>query len=221
MRVSVFGVGAGGDRQVAAERLAHLGALFARDGEEFGLFIQCEIAREAGVGAFLDVPAVGQRPAAQLDRRHAERTCQVDRRFRQHRRDLGTVGEDAAADGKTAGHQRLPEQRRAYMVERQNPGDPARRVALRDQMMLVPRRLGDRLAPGAAVEGRRIRMRVDIGVPPRRLVHRCEVVHWCAHAACCHATARPCCAGRSASARAQSKSSSNLRSLPAIIDKPL
>src|SRR3546814_2929235 len=45
-----------GDHQPARQRLAPLGALLARDGEQFGVVVGRQIAREAGIGGFLAVP---------------------------------------------------------------------------------------------------------------------------------------------------------------------
>src|SRR3546814_7514220 len=53
MVAALGGVAAGRDRQPAFEHLANLGALLARDGEEFGVIVRREVAREAGVDAFL------------------------------------------------------------------------------------------------------------------------------------------------------------------------
>src|SRR3546814_6295456 len=71
MVAALGGVAAGRDGQAAFERLAHLGALLARDGEELGVVVGGEVAREAGVDVLLAGPALplGQGTTAQLDRK--------------------------------------------------------------------------------------------------------------------------------------------------------
>ena len=73
MRVAMPFVGAGGGGQAELEPLAGLGALAARDRFEQGRLVRRQVAVEIGVDALADRPALGDRAAAQLDARIAER----------------------------------------------------------------------------------------------------------------------------------------------------
>src|SRR3546814_16631258 len=89
-------------------------------------------------------------------------------------RDDGIVGQYPAAHREAAADERLPEQGRADMVKRQDAGERARRVARGDKVATVPGRPGDCLAPGAAVEGRRLRVRSDEGRVGKECVGTCR-----------------------------------------------
>src|SRR3546814_17620660 len=114
MVAALGGVAAGRDRQPAFEHLANLGALLARDGEEFGVIVRREVAREAGVDAFLADPALplGQRAAAQFDRWDAARPRHGGRALRESSVDGGCVGQDSAIGREYATADSLTEERR-------------------------------------------------------------------------------------------------------------
>ena len=222
--VAAFGrVDAGGNRQIAFERLAHLGALLARDGEQFGVVIGGEVAREARIDTLLAMPALalGLRTAAQFDRRNAERFRHLRRALRERRGSRGIVGQQAAIDREAAADERLTEKRRADMMQRQKPDQAGIGPTRGHKMATMPGRAGDCLAPGAAVKRRRPRMPGDIGVPRIGIGQRHRRLERRVHAAARHGCARSCCAGSSASARVHSKSASSFLSLPAMAARPV
>src|SRR3546814_17926480 len=106
MVAALGGVAAGRDGQAAFERLAHLGALLARDGEELGVVVGGEVAREAGVDVLLAGPALplGQGTTAQLNRGHAERFRHRRGTMSERCRDDGTVGQYPTTHRDAAAH---------------------------------------------------------------------------------------------------------------------
>src|SRR3546814_18378923 len=78
------------------------------------------------------------------------------------------VGQYTAIDREAAADERPTEERRTDMMKRQDTGQRAVRIARGDEMARVPGGAGDRLAPRAAVERRRVRVRGDRGAPVER-----------------------------------------------------
>src|SRR3546814_13380200 len=130
MVAALGGVAAGRDRQPAFEHLANLGALLARDGEEFGVIVRREVAREAGVDAFLADPALplGQRAAAQFDRWDAERPRHGGRALRERSGDGGFVGQYTALDREAAADARPSEERRTDLLKQNGCASSRERV---------------------------------------------------------------------------------------------
>ena len=168
------GAAADRDRQIRGERLAHLGALLARDGGKFGLVVGAERPGEAEIAVGLS--RASPRPSAAAPPRSSSvgqpswLASAPGASATARSATASLVGEDAAADRETARYQRLAEQERAHLGQRQHPGDPRSPRAATSRCAALPAPALDRLDPGGEMERRAVRMRVDEGAMTARAV---------------------------------------------------